>query len=80
MQLKPLPLILVPCLIVVGHFLTAGPQSEAERAYEVARNAMVQTQLSGRDIRNPRVLDAMRHLPRHRFVPEEFRRYAYSDT
>ena len=40
---------------------------------------MVIQQLRGRDIRSPRVLDAMRAVPRHRFVPEEHRRDAYGD-
>ncbi len=35
----------------------------------------------GRDpVRNPRVLEAMRKVPRHLFVPEQAASYAYSDT
>jgi protein-L-isoaspartate(D-aspartate) O-methyltransferase len=41
---------------------------------------MVRDQLQAREIRDTRVLDAMRAVPRHRFVSERFRRYAYSDT
>ena len=40
---------------------------------------MVIQQLRERDIRSPRVLDAMRAVPRHRFVPEAERREAYGD-
>lgn len=40
---------------------------------------MVEEQLIGRDIRDRRVLDAMRSVPRHLFVPGEHRRHAYSD-
>jgi protein-L-isoaspartate(D-aspartate) O-methyltransferase len=41
---------------------------------------MVRDQLQARHIRDTRVLDAMRAVPRHRFVPETSRRRAYSDT
>jgi protein-L-isoaspartate(D-aspartate) O-methyltransferase len=40
---------------------------------------MVIQQLRGRDIHNPRVLEAMRAVPRHLFVPEAQRREAYGD-
>lgn len=40
---------------------------------------MVDEQLAGRDIRDPRVLAAMRAVPRHLFVPEPIREHAYED-
>lgn len=40
---------------------------------------MVDTQLLGRDIRNPAVLQAMQRVPRHEFVPEHLRDRAYED-
>lgn len=40
---------------------------------------MVRTQLAERDIRDARVLDAMRTVPRHEFVPESLRESAYED-
>jgi len=43
------------------------------------REEMVRTQLAERGIRDPRVLDAMRKVPRHEFVPEAFRPDAYGD-
>src|SRR5262249_8455305 len=43
------------------------------------RQAMVRTQLAGRGIVDARVLDAMARVPRHLFVPEELRQYAYLD-
>jgi protein-L-isoaspartate(D-aspartate) O-methyltransferase len=45
-----------------------------------ARERMVHTQLELRDIRNSRVLTAMRKIPRHEFVPEESRKHAYADA
>jgi protein-L-isoaspartate(D-aspartate) O-methyltransferase len=40
---------------------------------------MVDVQLSGRDIRDIRVLDAMRLVPRERFVDPGFEEFAYED-
>jgi protein-L-isoaspartate(D-aspartate) O-methyltransferase len=41
---------------------------------------MVTQQLRGRDIRDDRVLEAMRAVPRERFVPEPLRARAYEDA
>jgi len=40
---------------------------------------MVDTQISARGIRDARVLDAMRTVPRHLFVPAELRPQSYED-
>lgn len=45
----------------------------------VARREMVEHQLRGRDIVDPRVLAAMGTVPRHVFVPEAERDAAYGD-
>jgi protein-L-isoaspartate(D-aspartate) O-methyltransferase len=44
-----------------------------------ARNEMVNSQLIPRGIRDPRVLAAMRRVPRHRFVPAHLGDQAYND-
>src|SRR5262249_37430211 len=44
-----------------------------------ARSRMVQRHLVERGIKNPRVLDAFRTVPRHRFLPPKTRRQAYDD-
>ena len=41
---------------------------------------MVNEQIVARDIKSPRVLDAMRKVPRHEFVPEAGAAGAYGDT
>lgn len=41
---------------------------------------MLITQIIGRGIKDPCVLAALRKVPRHEFVPEEFRDRAYEDT
>ncbi len=46
---------------------------------QVARDLMVLKQLLHRGIRNPRVLDAMRKVPRERFLPPSQRDRAYAD-
>jgi protein-L-isoaspartate(D-aspartate) O-methyltransferase len=49
-------------------------------AFESARRRMVDEQLASRDIRDRRVLDAIRKVPRHRFVPPAQQPRAYDDT
>jgi len=46
---------------------------------QLQRERMVRTQLVERGIRDMRVLDAMRKVPRHEFVPETLRQEAYED-
>ena len=45
-----------------------------------ARERMVQEQMVARGIHDPQVLEALRKVPRHRFVPGEMRTSAYDDT
>lgn len=52
---------------------------EDETLYTIDRQRMVDEQLKTRDIKNRRVLDAMRSTPRHLFVPPEHRHLAYAD-
>ena len=47
--------------------------------YESARNRMVKTQIQERGVTNTSVLDAMRKVPRHLFVPREYQGEAYND-
>ena len=49
------------------------------RNAEEAREWMVEKQLVPRGIRDPRVLEAMRRVPRHRFVPKDMEFEAYDD-
>ena len=55
----------------------APPLNEAEMAEQ--RREMVRAQLLGRDIESIRVLDAMRAVPRHLFVPRDQVSEAYED-
>lgn len=47
--------------------------------HQQQREAMVGKQLADRGIRDPRVLEAMRTVPRHEFVPESLQQSAYED-
>ena len=49
------------------------------REYARLRRRMVDEQLVGRGISDSRLLDAMRVIPRHQFVPDEFKARAYDD-
>lgn len=47
--------------------------------FQKARDRMVESQLMSRGIRDPRVLEAMRKVPRHLFVEEAMKDQAYGD-
>lgn len=49
------------------------------KPYDKQRTEMVAVQIQPRNITHPRVLDAMRTVPRHCFVPENLRPHAYED-
>jgi len=70
--------ILVAALCVHGS--SAAGLQRAVADFEAERLRMVDEQLKARDIRDPRVLDVMLRVPRHRFVPEWLRAQAYSDS
>jgi protein-L-isoaspartate(D-aspartate) O-methyltransferase len=54
-------------------------KSEFKDAYSRPRQEMVEKQIAARGIRDPRVLAAMKEVPRHLFVPPEFGGKAYAD-
>jgi protein-L-isoaspartate(D-aspartate) O-methyltransferase len=47
--------------------------------YKALRDRMVTEQIAARDVKDPRVLNAMREVPRHLFVPASERDLAYQD-
>jgi protein-L-isoaspartate(D-aspartate) O-methyltransferase len=48
--------------------------------FERARQRMVDEQIKRRGVADPRVLDAMRTVPRHLFVPDDSQYLAYADA
>lgn len=72
----------VGVLDLTGEPLPAGgpPDPEAEQArHQERRRRMVTDQIEARGIKDRAVLEAMRAVPRHRFVPEPIRDHAYDD-
>jgi protein-L-isoaspartate(D-aspartate) O-methyltransferase len=51
-----------------------------EEFFKKKRERMVERQIKGRGIRDPAILDAMREVPRERFVVKEYQASAYDDT
>ena len=52
---------------------------DPELAFSQAREEMVTQQIEGRGVSDPAVLRAMRAVPRHRFVPDDYLAQAYDD-
>ncbi len=78
MLAKPIPVVLVGLALVACAALP-GCSAADEPDFSTARKHMVTTQLLGRDITNPHVLQAMGTVPRHEFVPQPQRSLAYRD-
>jgi len=55
------------------------PQVDDRQRFEKERMAMVRDQVKMRGIADTRVLDAMRKVERHRFVPQGYAEEAYED-
>ena len=60
--------------------MSTAPATQPKDTYQRAREAMVQQQIVARGVRDQQVLDAMRKVPRHLFVPLSMQPYAYSDS
>jgi protein-L-isoaspartate(D-aspartate) O-methyltransferase len=58
---------------------TALGEQRSEEEWAAQRERMVREQLQARAIKDPRVLEVMRTVPRHLFVPEGQRGQAYGD-
>jgi protein-L-isoaspartate(D-aspartate) O-methyltransferase len=68
----------VLCLASCGCQVRAQPDATARE--QAARAQMVDQQIKDRGVTHPGVLDAMRRVPRHRFVPGALDERAYDDT
>jgi protein-L-isoaspartate(D-aspartate) O-methyltransferase len=62
-------------MAVAGNF-----ESDAPNGFAQVRLEMVETQIRRRHITDSRVLDCLERVPRHEFVPAEFRARAYEDA
>ena len=74
---------LFPTLIFIAGFFCGSVVglTSAEEPSDIrqARDDMVREQIENRGIKDPRVLAAMREVPRHLFVPQNLRSKAYTD-
>ena len=69
----------VPATPTYTPFPTATAAVTEVPEYTQQRRRMVEQQIAPRDIHDEAVLEAMRSVPRHRFVPEDVRTLAYAD-
>ncbi len=51
----------------------------SKEEYQKRRERMVREQIENRHLKNPALLEAMRTIPRHHFVPPNYRDAAYED-
>ena len=63
-------------LLWFGSTLLASASAED---FAVARQHMVETQIKGRGVTDSRVTEVMSSVPRHEFLPENYRTHAYED-
>ncbi len=77
----PFRTLALRAILVCGTLLLGGAVPRLlgadEATYRDRREAMVRDQIEGEGVRDRRVLQAMREVPRHLFVPPEIRRLAY---
>ena len=72
--------VAVAAALGLGAWLACGGKVKtAQDPEQEAREKMVRSQIAARGVSEPRVLAAMREVPRHLFVEPEFRKEAYAD-
>jgi protein-L-isoaspartate(D-aspartate) O-methyltransferase len=69
----------VASLVAIFGALAARAQQDGDDPTAAPRKRMVQRHLVERGIKNPRVLEAFRTVPRHRFLAPKSQRLAYDD-
>jgi len=69
----------VKSIFFIACILTGGFVLCQVDKYEPARTRMVKTQIMDRGLSNSAVLDAMKKVPRHLFIPKEYESEAYND-
>jgi protein-L-isoaspartate(D-aspartate) O-methyltransferase len=73
----------LPVVFAIAGAVSCTASSDVEPgqdALATARSSMVTDQIARRGVTDPRVLAAMRDVPRHLFVPPDARTNAYNDT
>jgi hypothetical protein len=83
MRKKDVLFLIVSCLMVLNCCRKEKEEKGVRVNYkelEKERKAMVVEQIEERGIRDGRVLEVMEKVPRHEFVPEKYRAFAYEDS
>jgi protein-L-isoaspartate(D-aspartate) O-methyltransferase len=70
---------LIALLICAPWAASGSLEAQGAEPFVAQRQRMVATQIRGRGISSPAVLEAMRQVPRHRFVGEGYVEVAYDD-
>jgi protein-L-isoaspartate(D-aspartate) O-methyltransferase len=79
MQCRLVGRLLAPLLVCAGNARAEVPPAKGGDPFAAARERMVTEQIVERGVADPRVLRAIRRVPRHLFVPEALREVAYDD-
>jgi protein-L-isoaspartate(D-aspartate) O-methyltransferase len=66
-------------LLFITHTGQRPRAADEEDAYTHLRERMVSRQIQARGVKDPHVLNAMKVVPRHLFVPFQYRQSAYED-
>ena len=72
-------LLVVGLIFLSSNGMTQAQGIETTLSFEVQRKSMVENQILERGVERPGVLKAMSTVPRHLFVPPEYRNQAYED-
>ncbi len=70
----------VKYFLVIFILAMGGSILQQDQKYDAARERMVTQQIISRGIKDKPTLNAMRKVPRHRFVPKEYESEAYDDN
>jgi len=69
-----------PAVLVMAGCAPVPPADQTVPDFDALRRQMVERQIRARGIENEAVLEAMRRVPRHLFVPDDLQDEAYDDT
>jgi len=69
----------VKIFLIIQIMIMAGCIEPQANRFEALRQRMVKTQIQDRGVNSAAVLDAMRKVPRHLFIPKEYQDEAYND-
>jgi len=70
--------LLITLVLILPHLLFSLGQNE-DGNYSLLREKMVKTQIASRNIKDEKILNVMKKVPRHLFMPASVRHMAYED-